>query len=127
VAHLALANLVLEVTDVERAARFWSEALGYVEYARPPGGVALQHPTDARRPALGLQRAERPVPRDFWIHFDLETDDRAAEVARLEKLGATREPDWPYPLPEPNWTVMRDPDGHVFCVSQRPPARRRYG
>jgi hypothetical protein len=127
VAHLAFANVVLEVADVDRSARFWSEALGYVERGRPPGGVVLAHPTDPGRPMLGMQRAEGSVPTwPFAMHWDPETDDRAGEVARLETLGATRVPDWPYPVARPSWTVMRDPDGHVFCVSERPPARRRY-
>ena len=44
------------------------------------------------------------------VHLDVETDDVAAEVARLEGLGATvherRE----------SWTIMTDPAGLLFCV-----------
>lgn len=44
------------------------------------------------------------------VHLDFHTDDVAAEVARLEKLGARRE------RREPDWYVMRDPAGLLFCV-----------
>lgn len=132
-AHLALANLVLDVTDIERAALFWREALGYEEFARSPLMIGLQHPTDARRFRIGFQRADdahdesRAASRArCGVHVDLETDDRAAEVARLEKLGATRVEDWEYPMENPMWTVMRDPDGYTFCVSQRPASRSYY-
>lgn len=124
--HLALANLVLEVADVERSVAFWTQALGYRDATRLPNGAVLAHPTDKRRPLLGVQKGT-PPSGPHTSHFDLETDDRAAEVARLVKLGASVVEGWEYPMPNPNWTVMRDPDGHVFCVSQRPAERRLYG
>jgi predicted enzyme related to lactoylglutathione lyase len=56
-----------------------------------------------------LQSVGDDQPR---IHFDLETDDVDAEVARLEALGAT--------VIERihSWVVMRDPVGIIFCVVQ---------
>lgn len=119
-AHIALANVVLDSTDVERAVRFWSEALGYVEYSRSEDYVALRHPTDPRRPRVGFQHATEPKTGVNPLHLDLETDDMGAEVARLVALGASRVPDWPYPDPDANWVVLRDPDGHEFCVTERP-------
>ena len=44
------------------------------------------------------------------IHLDLETDDVAAEVARLEKLGARRK------RSVSDYVVMEAPTGHAFCV-----------
>jgi len=44
------------------------------------------------------------------MHIDIETDDVAAEVARLEALGARRK----YQVR--SWWVMEDPGGHAFCV-----------
>lgn len=48
-------------------------------------------------------------------HLDVATDDRPAEVARLQALGATivREND--------EWTVVRPPAGPVLCVTDRDP------
>ncbi len=44
------------------------------------------------------------------VHLDVETDDVAAEVARLEGLGAT------VVEPRHDYVVMRDPAGLLFCV-----------
>jgi catechol 2,3-dioxygenase-like lactoylglutathione lyase family enzyme len=96
------------VEDIDAAARFWAEALGrridpdhpgtrgnYVMLDTPPGEWSVQ-----------IQR----VDHESRIHLDIETDDIAAEVARLEKLGATvdRHMD--------RWVVMRAPSGQRFCV-----------
>ena len=94
--------------DIEAAARFWAEALGrpvdpdhpgsrgnYRMLATPPGELSVQ-----------IQRVEH----ESRVHIDIETDDIAAEVARLEKLGAkiaTR---------MERWVVMRAPTGQRFCV-----------
>jgi hypothetical protein len=49
-------------------------------------------------------------------HLDLASEDRDAEVAALVALGAREEGR------HPDWTVMRDPVGRVFCVTDRKPA-----
>ena len=87
---------------------FWSAATG-----RPPQPDA----TDPQWSSLGSfadgwhvevqQTGERTPPR--W-HVDIETDDIAAEVARLEALGATRHQDMG------SFWQMLDPAGLVFCV-----------
>lgn len=50
------------------------------------------------------------VDHDSRIHLDIETDDISAEVARLEKLGATVHER------KERWVVMRAPSGQLFCV-----------
>ena len=56
------------------------------------------------------------VEHESRVHLDIETDDIPAEVARLEKLGAT--------VAErlERWVVMQAPTGQRFCVVriQRP-------
>jgi hypothetical protein len=49
------------------------------------------------------------------IHLDIHTDNLAAEVSRLERLGAQRLERLEF------WQVMRDPAGLVFCVVEAPP------
>jgi hypothetical protein len=45
--------------------------------------------------------------------FDLAPSDQAADVARLEALGARRiEQD----LGDDRWVAMEDPEGNQFCV-----------
>lgn len=50
------------------------------------------------------------VDHESRVHIDIEADDIPAEVARLEKLGATIEKRFE------NWVVMRAPTGQRFCV-----------
>jgi hypothetical protein len=56
---------------------------------------------------LEVQRLEEGPPR---IHLDIETDDIRAEVARLERLGASVVED------RQRYVIMADPGGVVFCV-----------
>ncbi|MNU03470.1 hypothetical protein D3C72_2475110 [compost metagenome] len=47
------------------------------------------------------------------MHFDVEVDERAAEVERLKQAGATVD------RVLPTYTVMRDPEGNQFCLIDR--------
>ena len=57
------------------------------------------------------------VPEDKAVknrlHLDLRPLDQAAEVARLEGLGARR---IDIGQRDTSWVVMADPDGNEFCV-----------
>ena len=48
------------------------------------------------------------------VHLDIHTDDLAAEVARLEELGAERVQQ------VHSWWILRDPAGLLFCVIPEP-------
>lgn len=51
------------------------------------------------------------------LHIDLAphtSQDRDAEIARLEKLGAT--PTDVDQSPDVSWTVLADPKGNEFCI-----------
>ncbi len=50
------------------------------------------------------------VDHESRVHLDIETDDIEAEVARLEKLGATVD------RRLERWVVMKAPSGQRFCV-----------
>lgn len=85
----------------------------------------------AARPEFAWLRGERQLALDVLLqrldatlgqvgaHLDLGTDDRAAEVARHLALGAE------LLTPEEFWTVLRDPTGLVYCVTDRDPATGR--
>jgi len=96
------------VEDIGSAARFWAEALGRPVDPDHPGTrgnyVMLETPTDEI--SVQIQR----VDHESRIHLDIETDDIAAEVERLEKLGATVD------TRMERWVVMRAPSGQRFCV-----------
>lgn len=107
---LRLGSVVLHVSDVERAGAFWSSALGYARRADNPDFLEPRHEHATR---LHLDRDDR-------THLDLWADDRAdqlAEVDRLIALGAQRV-EWDYPE-DADFIVLADPDGNLFCVIDR--------
>ncbi len=117
---LAMHAVVLDCPEVEPLVRFWSAALGYVQWFEPFGQFAglKPPPGDPRRGlALIFQRVPEPKTVKNRAHVDYEATDRAAEVARLVGLGATivREVD---EIPGLRWTVVADPAGNEFCVTQ---------
>ena len=116
VGDLHLATVVVDVQDMRRAVDFWSAALGYRqrEAEMDPRFVMLVHP-EARHVPVSLQLADEPPHEPVRLHLDLYTDEQARHVERLVGLGATRVSDWPYP-DEPDFVVLRDPDGNEFCV-----------
>jgi hypothetical protein len=114
--HSRLCSIQIDCNtpDVDAAAAFWAGALGFPVDPDHPGtrGNYRQLKTPADDPMVQIQRVEH----ESRAHLDIETDDIPAEVARLEKLGATV-----YKQLE-RWTVMQAPTGQRFCVVrvQRP-------
>jgi predicted enzyme related to lactoylglutathione lyase len=114
VAHYSrLSKVVIDVppADHERELAFWSAATGQPlkHYERHPEyhGVTL-HGLEF---GLLIQRLGAGPGR---VHLDIHTDDLAAEMARLEKLGAQR-------VQQVHaWWVLRDPAGLLFCVIPEP-------
>ncbi|MEE2690850.1 MAG: VOC family protein [Pseudomonadota bacterium] len=102
------------VPDINKAASFWAGALGRAVDPDHPGTrgdyVMLETPPD--EPIVQIQR----VDHESRVHIDIETDDIPAEVARLEKLGAT------VSKRLERWVVMEAPTGQRFCIVrvQRP-------
>lgn len=94
---------------------FWSELTGWEERSsavssdfhalvRPPGQPVR----------LLLQRLHDPTG-DVRAHLDWATTDRAAETARHLALGAS------VLTTESHWTVLADPCGRVYCITDRLP------
>ena len=96
------------VEDIGAAAEFWAGALGRAVDPGHPGtrGDYVMLETPAGEISVQIQR----VGHESRIHLDIETDDIPAEVARLEKLGATVD------MRMERWVVMRAPTGQRFCV-----------
>lgn len=103
-----------DTEDLDAAASFWGQALGYE--ARP-----LSEPGEEKYRRLdtgpgGLHIEVQSVDHPSRVHLDIETDDIEAEVQRLEALGAKRVGR------VKTWCVMEAPTGQRFCVvrPQRP-------
>jgi catechol 2,3-dioxygenase-like lactoylglutathione lyase family enzyme len=116
---LHIGVLAIGVSDVERAASFWCEALGYRRREDGFGGwsIVLVPPTGPGT-MLALQRSATP-PRDHpRLHLDLHVSnarEQAAEVERLVSLGAARV-DWDSYPDDPDFVVLADPEGNRFCI-----------
>jgi len=94
-----------EGTDLDRAARFWSAALGLPQVGRE-GERYEALDASARDLHVEVQAVDHPSR----VHLDIEADDVEAEAARLEALGARRIG------PVQTWIVMEAPTGQRFCV-----------
>ncbi len=111
-----LAGLVIDsqVDDINPAANFWGKALGYKTIESDEEWAEKYVHLDVKETDIKLlvQKVEHPSR----VHLDIETDNIAAGVKRLEALGATI-----VKIME-RWTVMEAPSGHRFCVvnPQRP-------
>lgn len=105
-----LAGFIIDCqTDaLPAAAGFWSAALGMAPRALPTEDagqyVQLLDPLDH------LHIEVQAVSHPSRVHLDIETDDIAAEVRRLEGLGARRVAEIK------TWWVMEAPTGQRFCV-----------
>lgn len=116
---LRLGIPVIGVTDLPRAAAFWTVALNLV--ATPEWQSETWRTlnfSDGSGRALGLQRSMSPSEPRPRVHLDLFTDtaeEQQAEVRRLIGLGA-RSVDWDSYPAEPDFVVLADPDGNIFCV-----------
>lgn len=115
---LEIGSTVINVSDIDRAIEFWTEALGYVP-RDPAYDDDFAVLTDPRRAwsNLSLQLSADTKQGRNRVHLDLYTPDQAGEVARLEALGARRVP-WEYE-PGADHVVMADFDGNEFCVVQK--------
>ncbi len=114
---LRIQCLCIDTADPSRLAGFWQAALGWrrtydEDYVilEPPQGS----PEDGVAPDLLFLRVPGEKAGKNRLHLDLRPKDQAAEVARLEALGARRADVGQGP--DVSWVVMADPDGNEFDV-----------
>ena len=103
-----LAGFIIDCNtgDLDGAAAFWSEALGYRLRAVQDEELYRSFVPGADGLHVEVQKVSHPSR----VHLDIETDDVEAEVRRLEGLGARKVEQGP------RWWVMEAPTGQRFCV-----------
>jgi len=101
-------SVVLNVSEIGRAAAFWSAALGY---AAQPDNPHFLAPEWGEGPRLHLDENDR-THLDLWV--DRQGSDLESEVERLVSLGARRV-QWDYPEGA-DFVVLADTEGNLFCV-----------
>lgn len=118
---------VIDCRDHHAQARWWAEVLDWrLIFDNEEEAVVI--PPWLEGTPMTLQEWDRgnpglvfvPVPEDKQVknrlHLDLAAhveDDRDAEIARLEQMGARRVDVGQDAKP---WTVLADPEGNEFCV-----------
>jgi hypothetical protein len=108
--------LDIPASSYDRESEFWRDLTGWEErrsavstdfhsLLRPDG-----HPLRLLLQRLGEESG------DVRAHLDWATTDRAAETARHEALGAAVQ------RTNSHWTVLTDPNGRAYCLTDRVPA-----
>jgi len=115
---LRIQCLVVDSADPSRSAAFWEAALGWRRTYDTDDEVALEPPAGSPEDGIVADllfvRVPGPKTGKNRLHLDLRPVDQAAEVARLEGLGAQRVDIGQGP--DVSWVVMADPVGNEFCV-----------
>ena len=122
-------GVTVDALDPRNLAEFWAAVLGW-----KIGGeleeieVWIQPDTsDSDRigfPEILFLKNTNAKQVKNRLHLDLRPDNKDAEVARLEKLGAKRIDIGQNQNPECTWIVMADPEGNEFCVLNDKPGSR---
>lgn len=113
--HVAQVALDVSAASASDEFAFWQRLTGFTE---------IRHESPEFRGLAGagmavellLQRLDEP--RAAGMHLDLASEDRPAEVERHRALGARLDPDGPS---DRSFTVLIDPAGLRYCVTDEPP------
>jgi Glyoxalase-like domain len=104
-----------DCADALALARFWAAALGSDVDEDSTEAKAYVEAAAWGAPNMWFNQVPEPKTAKNRLHFDLRAPaEMAAEVARLEALGAT--------VIRRNTAItgMRDPEGNEFCVEPGP-------
>jgi len=116
--NLRIQCVCIDTADPAGLATFWESALGWRRTYEEDDQVVLEPPAgspeDGIVPDLLFLRVPGDKAAKNRLHFDLRPQDQAAEVARLEALGARRADVGQ--KADVSWVVMADPAGNEFCV-----------
>ncbi|THV27674.1 VOC family protein [Glycomyces paridis] len=110
---LKIVNVTVNTDDPKSLAQWWAAALGG-EITADWGEYVMVGGADGT--GMAFQYVVGTAPGR--LHVDLAAADPEAEVARLVEAGAARVADHEAPGGAFTWTVLADPDGNEFCVSQ---------
>jgi len=110
--------LCVDAAEPRKIASFWEAALGWRRTSDEDYGVCIEppkgSPEDGVAPDILFLKVPEAKAVKNRLHLDLRPKDQAAEVARLEALGARRVDVGQ--SAETTWVVLADPDGNEFCV-----------
>jgi Glyoxalase-like domain len=115
---LRAARLVIDATDLDRAAAFWAALLDLDVGRRAADWIDLS-PLGHGGPVLSIQLVPEGKNSKNRLHLDIAIDETegGAVVAgyRALALGATPASEL-FAADAAPWQVWRDPDGNEFCL-----------
>jgi hypothetical protein len=108
-------SVSFDAVDALVLARFWASVLGSDVDEDSTADKAFVEAAGWGGPNIWFTRVPERKSAKNRVHFDLRAPGTvAAEVSRLEDLGAT------VVRAHPALTVMQDPEGNEFCVEPGP-------
>ncbi|MET1002257.1 MAG: VOC family protein [Acidimicrobiia bacterium] len=109
--------ITIDAADPAALSRWWASVLGWrVTYEDDDQSVVepvAGSPEDGVVADLLFVKVDDAKAGKNRVHLDLRPDDRDAEVARVEALGARRVD---IGQGERSWVVLSDPEGNEFCI-----------
>ncbi len=109
--------ICVDASDPIALGRWWSQVLGWRITHCDEEEVVLEPPEGSREDGVAPDILFLRVPEAKTVknrlHIDLRPEDRDAEVARLEGMGAVRTD---VGQTDVSWVVLADPEGNEFCV-----------
>jgi predicted enzyme related to lactoylglutathione lyase len=113
-AQLDIKDLIIDCAEPERLASFWGQLLGRPIAARTGPYVWLKRENGL---GMGFQQVTEPKAGKNRMHFDLASNDPAAQQRRVESLGGRRLEEYE----SGGFLVMADPEGNEFCIIPKGP------
>ena len=104
--------VIINATDSERSAKFWSTVTG-----REPGDVSPPYtdlPSTGDEGEVTISIQQVPDKESLGIHVDIVVDNIDEAIQQIIDLGGKlmeekSEGNW-------RWAIMQDPDGNTFCL-----------
>jgi hypothetical protein len=109
--------ITIDAADPAALSRWWATVLGWRITFEADDEVAVEPPAGSPEDGVAadllfVKVADEKAGKNR-IHLDLRPDDRDAEVARVEALGARRVD---IGQGDVTWVVLADPEGNEFCI-----------
>lgn len=118
--NLRIQCLTIDCENPKALATFWAAALDWKITYEDEVEVSIElldgSPEVGRIPDILFLKTPDKRSVKNRLHLDLRPLDQAAEVARLEALGAKRIEIGQSEDADTTWVVMADPEGNEFCV-----------
>lgn len=122
--HSSLVDQVcldIPASSYDRESRFWQELTGWEERASATSPEFRSLARPAGQPLRLLLQRLGEESGEVRAHLDWATTDRAAETERQVALGAAVESVHRF------WTVLADPRGRRYCITDRDPETGMLG